>query len=405
MLLLVITGALLVFSLGGMAFLQDLRQHTIPFLALYGFACVAYGVAVAWCLRRSGDRRTVSLILGLAVLFRVVLLFSTPPTLSDDVYRYIWDGRLSNAGVNPYAHAVNSPALDPYDTPLRQLVNHREMASPYLPSAQALFALVYRLSPESPLAFQVAAVLFDLLTGLVILDLLRRFGLPGSRVLIYLWNPLVIVEFAHGAHVDALMIFLMMASFWLLMVARHRLLSVLSMAAATLTKGLPLLISPVLAWRWGWRGTAAYLALLVAACLPFAQGAGWGLSGPLDGTGLFGALRIYVTRWNYNSGIYHWLEVVICGYPTPGAVPPDVVGWGLVLCTKLVVVVGMGLALGGVWWWSRKCDDDLTLLRLAAIPLAAYLLLTTTVHPWYVVVVIPLFPFLPSAKGETSIAG
>jgi len=148
-LILTILGLLVEVCLVGMVFLQDLRQHTIPFLGLYGLACLGYGIAVYWLLRGPDRRRTLPLILGLAVSFRVTLLFTTPPTLSDDVYRYIWDGQLANARVSPYAYAVESPLLDRFDSPQRALVNNSWMASPYLPAAQALFAAVYWLSSSN----------------------------------------------------------------------------------------------------------------------------------------------------------------------------------------------------------------------------------------------------------------
>jgi alpha-1,6-mannosyltransferase len=412
-LVLTITGLLVEMCFVGMVFLRDLRQHTIPFLGLYGLACLGYGGAVCWLLHGTGQRRTLPLILGLAILFRATLLFTTPPTLSDDVYRYIWDGRLTNAGVNPYAYAVESRLLDRFDSPQRALVNNSWMASPYLPAAQALFAAVYWLAPDSPLAFQVAAVLFDLLTGWLVTDMLRRLGLPRARALIYLWNPLVIVEFASGAHVDALMICLMMVALWSLVAVQPirgragwpTLSSVVALVAATLTKGLPALLLPVVARWWGWRQTIVYAGLILAVCLPFALGVGCGLTGPLDGEGLFGALRIYAARWNYNGGIYHWLEVGLSGYRTPGAVSPEVVGWGAIRAAKLIVVFILGLVLLLVWRKGRRCDDDPALLRLAAIPLAAYLLLTTTVHPWYVTLIIPLLPFLLAKEGEAARSG
>jgi len=385
----------------GLAILHNLLQNIIPFLILYCVAYLAYSIAVWWALRKPNGRRELALIIGLAILFRVTLLFPSPPTLSDDVYRFIWDGRLMNAVVNPYAHPVNSPLLDPYDSPLRDLVNHDWMASPYLPTAQLLFAVVYRLVPDSPLAFQVAAVLLDLLTSWLVIDLLQRLGLPRTRALIYLWNPLVAVESAHGAHVvDALMVCLMMATLWLLITKRSRVLSAVVLAAATLTKGLPALLLPVVVRRWKLGPTILYGSLVVAACALFAFGAGWGLTGPLDGEGLFGALRIYGSLWNYNGGIYHWIEVLVTGYPTPGAVPQDVVGPAPILAAKLIVSAALLVVLGVVWYKGRQVADNLSLLRLAMVPLAAYLLLTTTVHPWYVTLVIPLLPFLTPRAGE-----
>jgi hypothetical protein len=437
------------------------------FLAYFLLAALAYVVAVA---RLDRDRPSLSIIWAFALLFRLTLLFTSPPTLSDDVYRHIWDGRLANAGVSPYAYPVDSPLLDAFDSPQRALVNHNWMASPYLPSAQALSALVYRMAPDSPLAFQIAAVFFDLLTGWLVTAMLGRLGLPRRRALIYLWNPLVCVEFAHGAHIDALMMALtMMAllSWGTIRPGRGRSewLSPVALAAATLTKALPGLLLPVLAWRWGWRRSLVYGILIAAFCLPFGLGAGWGLAGPLDGQGLFGAIRIYGTYWNYNSGLYHWLEVALSGYRTPGAVPPELVGWGPIRAARLIAGIGLGATLLVVGWQSRRLrpaaasasdsptsfeerstppdtgdkkslgrqpgghrfwgflilcplgtplrfvrnhieeNRELRLVRLALVPLAAYLLLTTTVHPWYVTLVVPFFPFLLPKAGEATETG
>ncbi len=389
----------------GMALLPDLRQYTVSYLALFGSAFALYCLAVWWSLRQANRCGSVVLIVLLALSFRIALLFSTPPSLSDDVYRYLWDGRLVNAGVSPYAQPVNSPLLDHLDSPQRALVNNEWMASPYLPVAQVYFAAVYRLVPGSPLAFQMAAMLLDLLTGGLVLALLHRLALPWSRVLIYLWNPLVVVEFTHGAHVDALMLCLMVTALWALIALRSRLLSVAALAAATLTKALPVLLLPVLAPRWGWRWILVYGALIVLACVVPASGAGWGLSGPLAGTGLFGAIRIYAAYWNYNGGLYHWLEAALTGWPSPGALQAGTVDWGRIWTAKRIVTGLLAAVLAATWWWSRKCEDDLTLVRLAGVPLAAYLLLTPTVHPWYVALIVPLLPFLSRREGETTRAG
>jgi alpha-1,6-mannosyltransferase len=395
-------GATMMVCFAAIVSLPVLRGPPLTrFLVYFFLAAVAYAMAVAWLDRTPPSLRVVWTF---ALLFRLILLLTSPPTLSDDVYRYIWDGRLANAGVSPYAHAVDSPLLDRFDSPQRALVNNSWMASPYLPVAQALFVVVYRLAPDSPLTFQIIAVLLDLLTGWLATDLLRRLSLPRERVLIYLWNPLVVVEFAHGAHVDALMICLMMLALWALSAAPR--LSPPALAAATLTKGIPGLLLPVVTWRWGWRRTLIYIGLVIAVLVPFALGAGWGLTGPRNGEGLFGALRIYTAHWNYNGGLYHWLEVTLSGYRTPGAVPPEIVGEAPIRAAKLTMGVILGLVLTVVGWKGRRCNDDVGLLRLAVVPLAAYLLLTTTVHPWYVTLVIPLLPFLLPKKDEkTPLAG
>ena len=114
-----------------------------------------------------------------------------------------------------------------------------------------------QLLPLRPLIFQAAMVIFDLLSALLLLFLLRTATLPDHRVLLYLWNPLVVVEVAHGAHVDVWMIFLTMLALWLTFSPKRPRLSTwlapVVLVLATLTKFLPVLFLPVLFWHWRWR--------------------------------------------------------------------------------------------------------------------------------------------------------
>lgn len=391
--------------------------EVVWFITYFLLAASAYAVAVVFLDR---DRLSLKTIWGFAILFRI-LMVSTSPSLSDDVYRYIWDGNLLISGVNPYQLPVDSPTFDAYSIPMRDLVNHSWMASPYLPAAQLFFGTVYRVSPGNVKAFQIAALIFDLLVGWLVMDMLKMLKLPGSRVLIYLWNPLVIVEFAHGAHVDALMLFLIMGGLWLLVKAgldskNEWILtwgSVLALVGALLTKVVPILLIPLLVRRWGWQKLLVFCGLTVVLCALFAIEAGWGLSGTLDGTGIFGALRIYMSQWNYNGGLYHWLEVALTGYNTPGAVPPEVVDPNRILLAKWIMTALLGAATLMVGWsawrWDKKQDGfiarNLSTLRHAAALFAAYLLFSVTIHPWYVTIIVPFLAFLLPGTGESQAAG
>jgi hypothetical protein len=380
--------------------------NVLGFLAYWLLAALAYALAV---LRLERQPVSLKVIWGLAVLFRLTLLFS-PPSLSDDIYRYLWDGHLLNLGINPYAFPVNSPALQPFDTPLRALVNHNWMASPYLPAAQLLFGLLSRIAPQSMPAFQITAVVLDLGVGWLVMDLLGMLGLARRHVLIYLWNPLVVVEFAHEAHIDAWMIFLMVLAFWLVARSANRYLSPIALAAATLTKGLPALLAPMFLRRWGWKGTALYALMVSGALAIFAVGAGWGLNGILDGSGVFGALRIFLDRWNYNSGLYHWLEVALTGVRTPGAVPVEPATLEPIRLARTISAALQIAAVLVAGWLAWRLDTDqrrgskqriLALLRLALLPLGAYVLFTPTVHPWYVTILIPFLAFYWPAQEES----
>ncbi|MEM7344452.1 MAG: hypothetical protein AAF485_09420 [Chloroflexota bacterium] len=385
----------------GMAILDyqqgTLRDGNVPYtLGWYAIAFVGYLLAIIWV--ETEHKSPVILIWGAAILFRLLLLF-TVPTLSDDVYRYIWDGYVANNGVSPYAHAIDSPELDYLDVPIRALANNRWMASPYLPTAQWLFFSLTGILPRSPLFFQIAMVVFDLLAALLIAKLLALVKQPDYRILIYLWNPLIVVEVAHGAHVDALMAFLALLAIWLTFSPNkekkrlYHWLAPIALALATLTKILPAFLLTVLFWRWSWRQLFLYGALVISLMLPYGFTAGWGLTGPLDGTGVFGAIRIYADQWNFNSGLFYWLvneQLADLDIDEP------------LDRAKQIVSLGLLLVLGAVWIIAYKQSTILAALRLMAIPYMTYLLFTTTVHPWYALVLLIFLPFLaPQPKVES----
>ncbi len=394
------------------------------FLAWFGLAFVTYAAAIFWLEKwwsserrsRPGGRPGVrgfflagGLWLG-ACLFRWLLL-RTYPTLSSDVFRYIWDGHVSVNGISPYEFPIYASQLDWLDIPFRAQAHHVHMASPYMPVAQWYFTAVAFLYPLEPISFQTAAVLMDLGTAFVLSRLLALADLPAHRLLIYLWNPLAIVETAQGAHLDALMVLLTVLAVYAMAewsAGQRRAsenaptapgpsklpFSVLTpalLALATLTKLVPLVLTPVFWWRWNWGSRLLYGYLVVGMLVAPALRAGWGLSGDLDGRGLFGALRIYLAEWNFNSGLFHWLEEWLrqmgIGRPMAQA--------------KEITFFLLFLLLLGVWLWSRHTrDNPRTTLRWLAVPLGGYLLLTTTVHPWYLLALLPFLPLLTPGTDE-----
>lgn len=390
--------------------------HVLSFLAVFLVGAIAYGVSI---YRLERDEIPIAVIWGFALLFRLILV-TTNPSLSDDVYRYAWDGHLLNQGINPYTYPVESPVLDQFTVPIRSLVNHPWMASPYLPGAQILFGALGKLIPQNIKAYQVVMAVFDLGAGLIVMNILKALSLPRKRVLIYLWNPLVLIEFSHAAHIDAFMIFLITVSTWFAIQASqsprkasaHKYASAIFLAAATLTKGIPTLLAPIFFRRWGiWRFILFSILILVVLSL-FSIGAGLGLHGPLDGTGVFGATRIFMRYWNFNSSIYYGLEVLLSDVLTPGSIPSDMVLESKILWLRGLTSFGVILIAVGAGIWAWFLDDpernnhrirSISLLRLAVVPLGAYILLTHTVHPWYLTILIPFIPFLLPFLGETSL--
>src|SRR5438552_9946396 len=188
------------------------------FLKVALVQCAAYLAAVCLICHARSSRSTLVLTLLLAAAFRLSILFA-PPYLSDDIYRYIWDGRVQAASINPYRYIPSDEALKNLrDEKIYSHINRRDYApTMYPPVAEAVFFVTTRVS-ESVTWMKTTMVLFEALGIWSIAQLLASFGLPRQRILIYAWHPLTVWEFAGSGHLDAMIIgFLALA-----LLARHR---------------------------------------------------------------------------------------------------------------------------------------------------------------------------------------
>jgi len=154
--------------------------------------------------------RALWLILGLALVLRVFALWFEP-LLSTDIYRYIWDGKVQAAGINPYRYVPADPMLSAMrDEAIFPHINRADYAvTIYPPVAEFFFLLITRFGTSTTvmrlalLGCEAAGV------GIIIL-VLMQLRLPVTRVVAYAWHPLPIWEIANSGHVDALMMFLML---------------------------------------------------------------------------------------------------------------------------------------------------------------------------------------------------
>jgi hypothetical protein len=177
-------------------------------------------------------------------------------------------------------------------------------------------------------------------------------------------------------------------------VTRRRLrwvFSPLLLALGTLTKLLPALLLPVLFWLWSWRQRVLFGLLVILLLLPFGWQSGWGLSGELDGRGVFGAIRIYASHWYFNSGPIYWLATWL---EKQGATEP-------VWLVKNAAAALLFLLSAAVWLLARTRSQPRPALRLMSLPLIGYVLLTPTLHPWYLLMLLAFLPFLTPAKNES----
>src|SRR5437870_5673931 len=150
---------------------------------------ILYLTAVWLILRARTSPKTLVLTLIFATLFRLSILFA-PPYLSDDIYRYIWDGRVQAAGINPYRYIPSDEALKNLrDEQIYPKINRRDYAhTMYSPAAEVTYFLTTSIS-ESVTWMKLTIVGFELITVWLLMDLLASFGMPRQRILIYAWHP------------------------------------------------------------------------------------------------------------------------------------------------------------------------------------------------------------------------
>ena len=248
--ILALVGAASLLAYLAAAGLADLRLHTLEFEVVFFGAFILYVIAVAVVLRTktfAASRWTLPLIAFFAVVFRVVLL-PTRPTLSDDMYRYVWDGHVQALGISPYRYppAANELAdLRYQDWNIWRYINRKSAVTVYPPGAQLAYAGIWRIVGDSVAGFKAAFVIAELLGAWLLARLLRLLDQPVERILIYLWSPLLIFEVAQAGHVDGLMLPLLILAFWARVRNRPWLLG-LSLGAATLVKLFPVILLPAL---------------------------------------------------------------------------------------------------------------------------------------------------------------
>lgn len=344
-------GSVLVFVAVLLARIPSWRAELGTFQALLAVAFAAYALALARAPRAPDDRATLLVVFGVAAAARVALL-PVPPSLSDDVFRYLWEGRVLGAGLNPYAWAPDHPALAGLrDASIHPRINHPQLAAIYPPLALAGFALVSALS-YTVLAMKLWVVAWDLALCATLLAWARGSGAGAAMALAYAWNPLVLAEYAGTGHHDPVALApLVLAFAWS---ERRPLGSALALSAAVLTRLAPLLALPFLWRRWNTRARAAAVGLIAAGA-----GAQLVLTGALDRER--SGLAAYATRWRHNDPVFGVLEAVAGG--------PDRARW-----------LAAALLLAFMAWMLARRTPAVTGGRRA---LGAALLLSPVLHPWY----------------------
>ncbi|MEV6527890.1 glycosyltransferase family 87 protein [Longispora sp. NPDC051575] len=348
-------------------------------VSLVGLSWVVFGAAV-WLLRRAPRRTAVALVLlgGLAL---PVLAAFAPPRSSDDLYRYLWDGRVQASGVDPYAHPPADPALAglrdgflwPADGPwclsggdVCTRINRPTVPTIYPPVAQAYFLGVHVLSPAGSRTrpIQLAAALIAAATTLLLVRALPRFGLDPRWAALWAWCPTVFLEAGNNGHVDVLAAGLAGAALTVLAGARTRGRTVwggVLLGLAVAVKLTPGLLAPALLRR-----RPVLLALVAAGTVALGYAPHvWAV-----GADVLGYIPGYLTEEGYANGQRFALLTLVLP-----------AGWAPVAAGVLLVAAGA--------WTALRSDPDRP-WDAAVVMVGAALLVATPGYSWYALLLVLL---------------
>jgi len=329
------------------------------------------------------------------VLFRLVLLLATP-SLSQDFYRFLWDGHLILNDINPYVFTPQTLVTqEHFQSPFwKDLYNGMGALSAanysnYPPLNQLCFYLAAKVSGTHVLGGIVVLRFIIILADIGILiigsRLLKYFGLPKKQIFWYFLNPFIIIELTGNLHFEAVMLFFLMLSLYLLYLKKW-MYAAITLGLSVATKLIPLLFFPLFFWWFidrktdyknSWRLIVFYLLCLFTFVISFAPFANHELIANYSQT-----IGLWFQKFEFNASIYYLFRAL--GYELWGYNIIHILGPLLSGVTFLLIV---GIA------FYQPVRPKANLIKAMLLAFTIYLFLSTTVHPWYLSTIVLLSVF------------
>lgn len=349
-------------------FYQLLLSFSIAFAAYYFFS-------------KRAQLNNSSFYIGLGIVFRLLFLFSIP-SLSDDYFRFIWDGQLMANGLNPFDFKPSEVQLNfPNKELLLTGMNSPNYYTVYPPLAQLVYWLSAKISPNSILGsiITLRSILLLAEVGVVILlpRLLSLLKINPINAVWYILNPLVIVEISGNLHFEGVVIFFLLLAVYMLAINKSKLAS-LAWALAAATKLIPLLLLPIFLRKLRGKkaiyffGGVALLFLLLW----------WPFYSPHFLENFLASIQLYSSSFEFNASVYYLVREV-------GFVFTD---YNIIQTAGPILTV---LAYLGMLFilLQRKIITWPSFFRLVLFALSWYYLLALIIHPWYSITLVFLAVF------------
>jgi len=371
-------------------------QYFLLLLSLTGYILIGYHIErsdflqiigvysslflIAFILQKYNTPDNFRILLLSGILFRLCLIFSIP-ALSDDFYRFVWDGRIQHLGINPFdftpAQFIKQHA-DPLLHKIFPYLNSPDYYSVYPQICQSIFKIASGIGGDSlyrtVFILKSAIFLSELGTIFLLKKLLSARIKANSLQLIYILNPLVIIELSGNIHFEAFMIFFMLLAVWLFNNQRY-ISSAGALSLAIQAKLLPLIFIPLLFRQIGLKKTIKYaiVCLIITSVLSLLL---------LNSTERFAhfaeSLRLYYGKFEFNGSFYLLFRSI---------------GQGILAYNPIAVLskIMFLFALSGmIWAYSRKFE----LLNGMFWLLIIYMAFSAVIHPWYLTPLVALSAFI-----------
>lgn len=352
------------------------RSEFIPLITAFSASFLVYILII----RKPIDRSLIKYWVVVAILLRVITLFFFPQ-LSDDIYRFIWDGELLRQGINPF-NQLPSTYLNPSDPnivveyALFEKLNSPDYFTVYPPFCQFLFWIGASLFSgkwvAQSLFLKATMLVAEIGSIALIYRILHHLKKPLRWVLVYALNPLVIIELCGNIHFEGWMIFFLLAGYYAFLIHKP-ILGGVAFAFGFVTKLIPAIVAPFLIKRLSFKVlTKTVLLGLLFVALAFLPFFNLGFSDHFSDS-----LNLYFQKFEYNASIYYLLRWV--GFQIYGYNQIQFIGPFLALVFVMIILFIL---------FKEKKPTWHTFPSVVVFTLTAYFLLGTTVHPWYITTIV-----------------
>ena len=348
---------------------QTNRQNFYQVFVLYTFLFAAYYLLVTFYAASNFKGLLIS-----GILFRILLVFSVP-NLSDDVYRFIWDGRLLANGINPFhqvpAEVIKLKAIPGINEQLYHQLNSPGYYTIYPPVLQAIFwfsAKATTTIDAAIICMKAFILLAEIGITLLLPLVLVRLQLPKHFSLLYILNPLVIAELTGNVHFDAVMIFFLVLAFLLLLQNKLH-LSALFLGLSISSKLIPVVFIPLIIKKLGWKQGLIYATISTFVTIALFAG----IIDKATALHFLESINLFLSHFEFNASLYYlirWIGTIVTGY--------NIIAYAGPLLTITAAVIICIISFRG------NAVSNKQFLAKALLILTVYYLFATTVHPWYI---------------------